>query len=78
MSFIALVLLLSGVILWMLALRHRTSEAPSLATIRAYHPRNWKPVWKQRLWFTPVGFRYYLLGTTLIVMGGLLGAIFVF
>jgi hypothetical protein len=78
MSLIALVLLISGVVLWLLALRHRTSEAPSLATIRGYYPGNWKVVWKQRHWFTPVGFRYYWIGTTLIVAGGLIAAVFVF
>jgi hypothetical protein len=78
MAAVALTLMLSGVALSLLALRYRTQEAPRLTSIRTYHPRNWKPIWKQRVWFTPVGFRYYSVGTTLIVIGGLLGAIFVF
>jgi len=75
---LALAMVVSGIVCWFLALRHRTSEAPSLVLLRVYHPRNWKPIWKQRQWFTPVGFRYYWIGTTLIVAGGLLAAIMIY
>ena len=78
MPLIGLALLLIGIVLWVLALRHRSPEAPSMGSLSTYHPRHWKPIWKQRSWFSPQGYRYYLVGTTFIVVGGLFGAIFVF
>ncbi len=53
MPLIGLALLLIGIVLWVLALRHRSPEAPSMGSLSTYHPRHWKPIWKQRSWFSP-------------------------
>ncbi len=67
-----LIMLITGIVLWIVAIKNRKEDAPSLKAVDTYHPRNWKPIWMQKSWFTPFGFKLYLIGATLIVASGVL------
>jgi len=75
-SLIALILLLGGLTMALVALRFRTNEAPSFKSLAAFHPRHWVPVWRRQDWMLPTGYWLHLVGVILIVAGGVLYAIF--
>ena len=62
----SLSLFVGGIVLSAMGWMRRTDQCPPLFTFR---PKHWRPVWKMRPWFTPVGFRLYVSGTVLIVAG---------
>ncbi|HOD65740.1 MAG TPA: hypothetical protein PKW75_05410 [candidate division Zixibacteria bacterium] len=78
-SLVALGLMVIGIVLLVLAYRRQRPDAPRLGSVDAHQPRTWRPVWRQRHLFAEKrGFVCYLIGATLIVSGGMLGAVFVF
>jgi hypothetical protein len=60
------VLFLAGLVLVLIALGHRTSEAPRWPS---FNPRDWKPVWKMQDWFDPIGYKLNLAGFVLMMLG---------
>jgi hypothetical protein len=67
---LALVMILTGVMLALIARsNHRTEKCPP---VLSYNPKHWKPVWMQKEYFTPTGFRLWISGTMLISGGALL------
>ena len=65
--------LITGIVIWPMALKHRTAICPPL-----FPPNisSFKPVWKQKDWFTPKGYKLSLMSAALIGFGALLSAIF--
>ena len=61
--------LFAGLAIITLSLLYRTNDAPRLSMRSAYHPRNWKPIWKVQSWYTPRGFKLHLLGWGLFFIG---------
>ncbi len=52
----------------------RTSAHPGLG---GFHPRHWRPISRQRHWYTSRGYRMNVVGTTLVVVGATAGLVFV-
>lgn len=69
---VELAMLLSGIVFWILARRHRTEIAPPMPS---WNPAHWKPFASARPWFRSPGFLYYELGTWLVVGAGLLAIV---
>lgn len=70
--FLELAMLLSGLLFWILARRHRTATAPPMPS---WNPSYWKPFASARPWFAGRGFLYYELGTWLVVGAGVLAIV---
>lgn len=68
----SLISLVSGITMSVIALQMRTESAPPYAKC-LFNPKCWRPVWRMKDWFTPLGYRLNLLGTILIVVGCTLG-----
>lgn len=60
------VLEITGVTLAIVALKYRTPEHPE---IPSWNPRNWRPIWTVRSWYTPRGFKMQLIGWTMFTVG---------
>lgn len=69
----SMTLLVIGLIIWPMALKYRTASCPPL-----FPPKisNFKPLWKQKDWFTPKGYKLSLMSAAFIGIGALLSAIF--
>lgn len=68
-----LIFMVSGMVLALLSLREKKAEAPSFPS---FNPRLWfTPIWKQKEWFTPSGYRKYALGALLIGLGAFMGLV---
>jgi len=65
--------LIIGIIIWPMALKHRTALCPPLFPLKI---SSFKPVWKQTDWFTPKGYKLSLMSAALICFGVLPGVIF--
>lgn len=70
---VSVILMSTGLVLFFLALRHRTPECPPLFSFRL---KNLKPIWKQKEWFTPKGYRLSVWSSITVDAGALLGAIY--
>ena len=72
---ISLLFEIVGVILIVPALRRRTESCPpfALGSVRLKYIR---PVWKSKDWFSPEGYKLYLLAIGFWATGALLGAIY--
>lgn len=70
-SILALVFIVTGTVMSVYSLsRYRSQNAPE--GIVSLNPRNWRPVWKCRDWFTNArGFRMYWIGMELFGLGAL-------
>ena len=54
--------------------RYRSADAPAI--FPSFNPRDWKLVWRTRSWFAEErGYRMYLIGSVLLSLGGLAGAV---
>ena len=73
---ISLILLLSGIICYLFAYRHRTPVHPDLKKLNSYKPKNWIPFWKTKDWYDAKGFRLQIISLMLFVSGGLLSAFY--
>jgi hypothetical protein len=67
-------ILIAGVVLMIAAQFHRTSAHPGLG---GFHPRHWSPIWRQQDWYSARGYWMNLVGTTLVVVGGIAGSVFI-
>jgi hypothetical protein len=68
-----LVLIVSGLIFMFWSLREKRAEAPRFPS---FNPRLWfTPIWKQRDWFTPSGYRKLVIGSRLMGLGLLMGLV---
>jgi hypothetical protein len=66
----AVIFMLSGMVLRLLSFREKEPKASSFLSL---NPRLWfTPIWKRRDWFTPSGYRKYVLGCSLITSGALM------
>jgi hypothetical protein len=52
-------LLVVGLVLVMLAMRHRTASHPPIPSSDVKH---WKPIWRMQDCYTPVGYKLQLVG----------------
>jgi len=55
-----------GIVFSILAIKHRTGKCPPILSI---NPKDWKPLWMAKDWFSPIGFRLYVIGNMLIIIG---------
>ena len=62
-----------GIGLTLSALRYKSDEHPGLLS---FNPRNWKPVWRMRSWFSPRGYWLNLIGISMIVLSSVLALVF--
>jgi hypothetical protein len=70
---VAAILMVAGLVLAFFSLREKKVEAPRFPTS---NPRLWfTPIWKQKDWFTPSGFRKYALRCSLMGSGAFLGLV---
>jgi hypothetical protein len=68
-----LVFMVSGIVLTLMSLREKKAGSPRLPS---FNPRLWfTPIWKQREWFTPSGYRKYMLGALLIGLGAFMSLV---
>jgi hypothetical protein len=67
LEFGVLALLAAGLILSIRARNYRTAEAPP--NFIAWNPKYWRPFWMTREWFLPQGYRLYVIGTSMIILG---------
>jgi hypothetical protein len=72
---VSVILMATGLVLFFLALRYRTPECPPLFSFRL---KNLKPIWKQKEWFTPKGYRLTVWSSVTAGTGALLGVIYWF
>ena len=77
-SMIAPAFYFAGIVLWVLVMRNRSEHAPDMTKIATYSPRNWKPIWYQKHWLTPRGYRYYFIGAISLVAGAAISLLFVY
>jgi hypothetical protein len=61
--------LAGGALFFYAGLFQRAPGAPHMPT---FNVRMWKPMWKQRDWFTPLGFKLYWIGYGLFAVGGVM------
>ncbi|MGP8321702.1 MAG: hypothetical protein ACT6FE_05195 [Methanosarcinaceae archaeon] len=72
LALISLVMLITGVVFAIRALKYKTEKHPDLSSFGGYHPRNWIPFWEMKFWFTPKGYKLNIAGITLIVLSSLI------
>ena len=66
----AVIFMVSGMVPRLLSFREKEAKAPSFLSL---NPRLWfRPIWKHRDWFTPSGYRKFVLGASLITSGALM------
>jgi hypothetical protein len=66
----AVIFMVCGIVLRLVSFREKKAEAPSFWS---FDPRLWiTPIWKHRDWFTPSGYRKFVLGSSLITSGALI------
>ncbi len=65
---LALVLLIGGIVLMSVSLRFRTAHHPGLLS---FHPRNWKPFWCWKEWYSPLGFWMAVCGALAVSLGAI-------
>jgi hypothetical protein len=73
---IALLMKIIGLILFFISLGMQTSAHPGWAFWK--WQKKWVWWWDQKEWYTPKGFRYYIIGIFLFSEGCLISAIYWF
>ena len=71
-TFLALGLMIGGLIAMMVALKYRTSDHPP---VPSFNPRHWVPFWKWRQWYSPKGYALAVWGSLSVSAGALLAAV---
>lgn len=66
LSLISLLLIITGVTLTFVAMNYRSPNHPF--ELRG-DSNTFRPIWKQRHWFTPRGYRLHILGYILLAVG---------
>ena len=70
---VSVLLQIVGIILMVLSCSHRTKNYPYNTF---WNPKYFKPWWMHRDWFTPKGFKLIGYGSSMVVLGGILGVIY--
>jgi uncharacterized membrane protein len=71
LSLIGLVFILTGIVLTLVAMNHRSPQHPfESGSTRARDL--FRPIWMMRDWFTPPGYSLHLLGYVLLALGCLI------
>ncbi len=68
---ISLLSLIIGIVVSLAALSYRTEQAPQYFA-GLFNPCFWLPIWKTKQYFTSQGFKLYVSGTLMVVIGALL------
>ena len=72
LAILSLLLYVVGIVLGALSFRHRTDKYPQPFWRAGFNPRNWRPIWKARDWFTHRGYIMYFTAATCVVIGSIL------
>lgn len=60
---------LLGIALVIWSLFYRTEAHPGTPS---FSPRDWRPIWKTRSWYTPMGYKLHILGWSIFGLGAVI------
>lgn len=62
----SLMLMLVGLVLVVWSMRYRSEKR---FPFMSFNPKDWKPIWRQKSLFKPKGFKFYIVGWELFLLG---------